>query len=242
MKKVLVFRHAAHEGLGTIEPVLRENGVRLDYVDLFQKDSVPAAVRGYDALISMGGPMNADQTHDYPFLLKERALIRAAVDQGVLVVGICLGAQLIARALGTRVYAGVKKEIGWFPIKLTEEGRKDPLFKNLSVSDLIVFQWHGDTFDLPNGSALLASSPLFPHQAFRFRNSAYAFQFHIEVTREMIDDWIVKNKSELEPLRHEVSREQIVQDTARYEKSLKELAMTVYGPLFLRLVPEGVRS
>jgi hypothetical protein len=139
---------------------------------------------------------------------------------------------MVARALGARVYAGPKKEIGWFPIRFTKEAEKDPVFQSFTSSQPVVFHWHGDTFDLPKGAALLASSQLFRHQAFRFGHHVYAFQFHIEVTPEMIQEWVVKGKNELSSLKPLIAEETILNPILKYEQPLKELAEKVYAPLF----------
>jgi GMP synthase-like glutamine amidotransferase len=113
------------------------------------------------------------------------------------VLGVCLGAQMLAHVLGARVYPGGNKEIGWYEVGITDEGMKDPLLSGLSVDGKTVaqvFQWHGDTFDLPRGAVRLASSELFPNQAFRYGKAVYALQFHIEVTPKIVRDWLTHEK------------------------------------------------
>ncbi len=236
MKKVLVFQHVPHEGLGTIESFLKRSGIAIDYCGLFWESPIPKNSDDYDFVISMGGPMNVDEIDRYPFLRAERMFPSKAIQSGKSVLGICLGAQMIARALHAKVYPGPQKEIGWFPIRLPEAGKKDSVFRNVKDLNPIVFQWHSDTFDLPKGAIPLASSPLFPHQAFRFGKSVYAFQFHIEVTREMIYDWIQKGEEELKTLGRSVSKENIVRGIDKYESSLEELSEKVYEELFSPLV------
>ena len=236
MKKVLTFRHVPHEGLGTIEPFLKRAMVQIEYCDLFRANHIPDTPDKYDFIISMGGPMNVDETECYPFLKAERAFISNAIQAGKPVLGICLGAQLIARALEARVYPGPQKEIGWHSIQLSKAGKEDRVFGAMEISEPVVFQWHGDTFDLPKGAALLASSAFFPNQAFRFKNSVYAFQFHIEVTRDMIADWLEKGEDELKPLAPSVSKERIVREINQYETILQEAAEKVYEVLFSQLM------
>jgi GMP synthase-like glutamine amidotransferase len=235
MKKVLVFRHVSHEGLGSIEPYLKELQVPIDYRNLFLNDPIPDSPSDYDFVISMGGPMNVDETEKFPFLLKERAFIAQAIGNGIPVLGICLGAQMIARALKARVYAGPKKEIGWYPIRFTKEALTDPLLGEVAHSEPMVFHWHGDTFDLPEGAVLLASTDLFRHQAFRFGSHVYAFQFHIEVTPDMIKEWILKGEEELNSVKPPVSKSTILDSTSKYEAPLKRLAEEVYKQLFTSL-------
>jgi GMP synthase (glutamine-hydrolysing) len=136
----------------------------------------------------MGGPMNVEDYARYPFLLNELNLIENVLKEGKPVLGICLGAQLIAKALGGRVYPNQYKEVGWYPVSLTEEGMKDPLFAGVP-SHFDVLHWHGDTFDLPDGAIHLARSQRCEVQAFRWGYSTYAIQFHLEVTPQMVREW-----------------------------------------------------
>jgi GMP synthase-like glutamine amidotransferase len=133
----------------------------------------------------MGGPMNVDETAKYAWLAPERALLSQLIERDARVLGICLGAQLLARAAGARVYPQRPKEIGLFPVSLTAEGASDRLF-SLFADPQQVFQWHGDTFDLPDGAVLLARSERFAHQAFRLGRRVYALQFHLECTLEIV--------------------------------------------------------
>ena len=241
MKKVLVFCHVPHEGLGTIEPFLKHLAVDIEYCDLFRSDTVPSDPSTYDFIISMGGPINVDETEKFPFLKSERTFISDAIHAGKPVLGICLGAQLIARALGAKVYPGTQKEIGWYPIRLSEAGKTDSAFANIGASEPVVFQWHGDTFDLPKGAALLASSAVYSNQAFKFKTSVYAFQFHIEITREMIYDWLEKGGEELRSSDSLISKEKIAREIDQYTTQLQEMAERVYGGLFSQLVTADSR-
>lgn len=198
MTTVLWLQHVAHESLGTIEPALTEAGLAPRAVELFRR--VPETLPWEEAagLIVMGGPMNVDQTEQFPFLAPERTWIRQAIDRQLPVLGICLGSQLIARALGASVTANPVKEIGWYPLELLPAAAEDGLLAGCPPR-LSVFQWHGDTFDLPDGAVALARSPLCENQAFRFGDRVYAFQFHLEVTAEIIDAWldVPENRREL---------------------------------------------
>jgi GMP synthase (glutamine-hydrolysing) len=135
--------------------------------------------------------MNVDETKRYPPLASETGWIRDAVDAGLPVLGICLGSQLLAKALGARVYANRVKEIGWYPLEMMPAAQADHLFEGCEATPT-VFQWHGDTFDLPSGAVHLACSAACPHQAFRYGETAYALQYHLEVTPEQIDEWLVQ--------------------------------------------------
>ncbi|MBI4874472.1 MAG: type 1 glutamine amidotransferase [Acidobacteria bacterium] len=195
---VAVLRHVPFEHLGLISDSLAENGLAFEYIDMFEA-SAPAALDSYAAVVSMGGPMSAND--DLPFLRRELDWIRDAAARGKPVLGVCLGAQMIARALGARVYRNPVKEIGWFPVHLTEDGVQDPVLGALAASEA-VFHWHGETFDLPEGARLLARSDACRHQAFRAGANVYGLQFHLETTPEMISDWLGQpdNRGDVESL------------------------------------------
>jgi GMP synthase (glutamine-hydrolysing) len=184
--RVLVFRHTAVDDLGLIAPALDTHGILYRYADLYARPCAESLVNEADALIFMGGPMSAND--DHPYIQREIQYIRDAGELGQMVLGVCLGAQLIARALGARVYANTVKEIGWAPVTFTPEAANDPLFAGLHEVEMI-FHWHGETFTLPPGAELLASSDACRNQAFRFGNRMYGLQFHLEVTPTMIAEW-----------------------------------------------------
>ncbi|OGW76870.1 MAG: hypothetical protein A3J52_02700 [Omnitrophica bacterium RIFCSPHIGHO2_02_FULL_49_9] len=236
MKQVLVFRHVPHEGLGTMESFLTHAGVDIRYCDLFSGQVPPKDVGGIDFVISMGGPMNVYETERYPFLDSECSFLSRAVQSQKPVLGVCLGAQMIARALGVRVWTPGVKEIGWYPIHLSGDGKEDRIFKTIGEPSPVVFQWHGDTFDLPKGAAPLASSARFQHQAFRYGTHVYAFQFHIEVTRDIILRWLNENTGGFDPLGGQAYSRSVLKDTERYERPLLKLAESVYPKLFSPLL------
>ena len=188
--RVVAFRHVPFEGLGLIQPALEDNGISVEFPDLFRDDAAMPEVATADGLIFMGGPMSAND--DLPYLKREIEFIRQAVERGQPVLGVCLGSQLIARALGARVYKNSSKEIGWFDVHLTEAGRRDPILSGLERSET-VFHWHGETFDLPASATWLAYSEACRHQAYRVGSKTYGFQFHLEVTPEMITDWCTQD-------------------------------------------------
>lgn len=184
---VLVFRHVPGEHLGWIGPLLLEHSVPYFYVDTARQTLQGLDIKKYSALIVLGGPMSVNDPLEY--LKKEMQFIRLAHEQQIPVLGICLGAQLIAAAFGQRVYKNPLTEIGWFPIWWTEEGQVDPIFHDLP-NPTMVFHWHGETFDLPSGAKLLAYSEACRHQAFVLDGFIYGLQFHLEASPEMILDWI----------------------------------------------------
>jgi len=183
--RVLVFRHAPDEDLGTIRPALESRGITVQPVDIYT-GAAPPPIESGSGLILMGGAMSVND--NLPWLEIEMDLIRAAVERSTPMLGVCLGAQLIAKALGATVRRAAEEEIGWFDIQLTSQAAADPLFAGLS-SPLPVFHWHRETFDLPDGANLLASSERCAHQAFRIHENVYGVQFHPEVTPEIIADW-----------------------------------------------------
>jgi GMP synthase-like glutamine amidotransferase len=189
--RVLVFRHVPFEGLGLIAPVLAARHIEVDYADLYKAGAAVPDITGYDALVFLGGPMSVND--DLPYLATEMELIRHAMARRQPVLGICLGAQLIARALGATVRRNSAREIGWFDLRFTAAGETDRLFHGLSSET--VFHWHGETFDLPPGAELLASSDLCRNQAFRIGETVYALQFHLEVTPEIIADWCSQDEN-----------------------------------------------
>jgi GMP synthase (glutamine-hydrolysing) len=184
--EVLVLQHIACEPPGVYEDVLREHGAGLRRVELDEGDSLPDD-DDYAAIVVMGGPMGAYDGDKYPWLLGEQRLLRGAVARGVPVFGACLGAQQLAAALGARVWRAERSEVGVLDVSLTPDGIADPVFCALPPR-FLTLQWHSDTFELPAGAVLLASSAAFAHQAFRVGNS-YAVQFHLEVTTAMAQEW-----------------------------------------------------
>lgn len=190
--KTLIVKNISAEGPGTIEDHLRGTGAPFSIVDLNKGDALPS-LDAFTHLVIMGGPMAVYELHLYEHLKQEAALIEGAIKAGKRVLGVCLGAQMLAHALGARVYPGGQKEIGWYEVAITEDGMKDPCMSELAVEGknrAEVFQWHGDTFDLPQGAIRLASSEQYPNQAFRFSDRVYALQFHIEVTPKIVREWL----------------------------------------------------
>ena len=218
--RVLAFRHVPFEGLGLIESVLRERQIAVDFADLYQADAALPEIAAYDALIFLGGPMSVND--DLPFLRQEMEFIRQAMTRRQAILGICLGSQLIARALGAAVRPNATKEIGWYGLHFTEAAGEDGLFRGLSTET--VFHWHGETFDLPPGAELLASSDLCRNQAYRIGERVYAIQFHLEVTPEMIADWCAQdeNSGDVRELEQAI-------DPSFQAPRLAELSATVFG-------------
>jgi GMP synthase (glutamine-hydrolysing) len=194
--RALVLQHVAIEGPGTLASYLMARGWTLETVALYEGACLPEDAQGYQAVIVMGGPMGVYDEAAYPFLRDEQRFLIRVLAQGVPLLGICLGSQLLAKALGARVYRNPQKEIGWYTVDLTTAGAADTLFAGLT-SPVPVFQWHGDAFDLPAGATPLASSPLCTNQAFRYGDRVYGLLFHLELTPEVIHSWMVAFHDEL---------------------------------------------
>jgi GMP synthase (glutamine-hydrolysing) len=184
---VLVLQHIACEPPGAFEDVLRAAGADIHRVELDEGEPLPSW-RDYVAIVAMGGPMSVNDDAELPWLTAEKQAVAEAVRAGVPYWGSCLGVQLLAASLGARVYPGTQPEVGVLPVTLTDDARADPVFSEIPA-EFLTLQWHGDTFDLPDGAVRLASSPAYPNQGFRFGQVAYGVQFHVEVTGQMAREW-----------------------------------------------------
>jgi GMP synthase (glutamine-hydrolysing) len=189
---VLIVKNVSGEGPGTIEDHLRKERIPYSIID-FQAGDLAPLLDVFTHLVILGGPMAVYEMHLFPHLVVEAELIRAAIDANKHIMGVCLGAQMLAHVLGARVYPGSGKEIGWYEVTLSGEGVDDPPMSALALPGrnvVQVFQLHGDTFDLPERGVRLASSDLYANQAFRYGDRVYGLQFHIEVTPAIVRDWL----------------------------------------------------
>ena len=190
--RATAIRHVPFEDLGSFEEVLTARGFELRYAEagIALPDDDP------DLLVVLGGPIGAYEEDSYPFLTPEIQLVADRLAAGKPTLGICLGCQIMARALGARVYPSGVKEIGWSPLTLTEAGAASPL-AHIGGENTEVLHWHGDTFDLPDGASLLASTPVCRHQAFAVGNTALGLQFHAEVTASGLEQWFIGHACEI---------------------------------------------
>jgi GMP synthase (glutamine-hydrolysing) len=185
MPRVYALQHVSAEPLGIIGEALEAGGIGAEYVRVFAGEAVPGDMTGAAGLVVMGGSMGVYERHEYPFLSDEIRLIEAALKAEKPVLGICLGSQLLASALGAEVKKGDRKEIGWFPVALTEAASTDRLFSEVERS-FTAYHWHGDVFDLPGGAVSLASSAQTQCQAFGYQERAYGLLFHLEGTHKIV--------------------------------------------------------
>ncbi|MBI2344134.1 MAG: gamma-glutamyl-gamma-aminobutyrate hydrolase family protein [Deltaproteobacteria bacterium] len=217
MRRMLVCQHVPYEILGTLNPYLRRAGFRMRYVNFGRAPEASPTLDGYDGLIILGGPMCLRDSGHHPHLRHEMRLIEEALVRDVPVLGICLGAQLIAATLGAAVGTNPQKEIGWYDLRVTDEGKEDPLFAHFHETER-VFQWHGDTFTLPHSAVALAKGVICEHQAFRYQRHVYALQFHLEVDAALIERWlrVPHHKAEIAALAGTIDPETVRRDTMRH--------------------------
>jgi GMP synthase (glutamine-hydrolysing) len=205
MKTAVAIRHVAFEDLGTFAPVLERTGYEIRYVEAGVDDLTSPTVATADLLIVLGGPIGAYDDDAYPFLADELRVLERRFGAARPTLGVCLGAQLIARATGKRVYAAEAKEIGYGPIIPTAEGRQSCL-AHLGDADWQVLHWHGDTFDLPEGARPLASTSVTENQAFAVGSHVLGLQFHMEVDPSKIERWLIGHACELSTTGVDIAR------------------------------------
>lgn len=189
MKRVMLIQHESFEVLGTLDPLLKKEGLRIRYVNFERDPTAQPSLEKYDALILMGGYMGVYEAHKYEHLKTEMKLIEEALKKNLPVLGICLGSQMIAHVLGADVRKHTNREMGWYRVELTQDGIDDPVLGHFQKSEF-VFQSHGDTFEIPESACHLASSQLCRGQAFRYQSNVYGFQFHLEIDLPTIEHWL----------------------------------------------------
>ena len=209
--RALIFQNVEGEGSGIIGDILDQRKWDRKTIHLYRGEAFPKNCQEYTLLVVMGGPMNVYEEDVYPFLAQETRIIREALEQDQPVIGFCLGAQLMAKASGVMVSKGPKKEVGWYTVQLTDQGTKDPFLKSFPEK-FFVFQWHGDTFHLPDGAVRLVSSEDYLNQAMRIGTKSYGFQFHFEITKDMISEWLEAGQEEFKQIKDRNLPEKILID------------------------------
>lgn len=225
-----VFQHASFEGIGAVADWLHARSAEVTFTRFFESAELPA-LEGLDLLVVMGGPMSATDEAGFPWLADEKRFIAQAIAREVPVLGICLGAQLVAAALGARVYRGKHLEIGWFPVTKRETDAEVFPFPARALT----FHWHGDTFDIPAGAVRLASSEAFENQAFQFGRRTIALQCHFEMTPQIIESLLANSGSELAGAPFVQSADQL---RAQPSETFEEMA-TLLGEILGYLTESG---
>jgi len=230
---IYFLQHEPIEGPGMLKPLFENNGFNTSIIKLYDNQDLPDDFDSFEAIVVLGGPMNVYQEEKYLFLRKEDVLLKNIIKLDIPCLGICLGSQLIAKAEKAQVKKAKKEEIGWAEVSLTDEGKNDDLFQ-LVDEKIEVFQWHGDTFNLPVGAILLAEGSACRNQAFRIGNNIYGLQFHLEVTDKEISDWTGKYFNITDPEKQKYAKNMI----SRYSEIKKdfELQMDIIGMNFLKII------
>jgi len=223
MPRLLVCQHVPYEILGTLNPLLKSAGFRIRYVNFGRYPDAEPSLDGYHGLVILGGPMSVNDTGRHPHLTTELKLIEQAMNRGIPVLGICLGAQLIAQALGAEVASTGKVEIGFGPLTLTDEGRASVLKE---IGTVPVLHWHGDQFAIPAGAQRLAQTPGFPHQAFAIDRHVLGLQFHLEVEATQLERWLIGHAHELAT--HGIDPNQLRRDATEHGAVLLHAAGAIF--------------
>lgn len=224
LKTVNVIRHLAFEDMASYTSVLQANGYRINYIEAADVVIMPDELTKIDPLsddllVILGGPISVNDAALFPFIDAEINFLKQRIAADKPTLGICLGAQLIARALGAAVYSGNTKEIGWYDLTLTDAGEQSAL-RYLSAEHCCMLHWHGETFELPDGAVLLASSEAYENQAFSYGDKVLALQFHPEITQRSMEKWFIGHIGEIMQT-DGVSVDKLRQDTHQYANQLE---------------------
>ncbi|MCB8998522.1 MAG: type 1 glutamine amidotransferase [Bacteroidales bacterium] len=224
---IQIFQHVSYEGPAYIEEIIEASGNDI-HICRFDEGELPMPATDYDMLIIMGGPMNIYEESEYPWLVAEKRAIDQAIKSDKVVFGFCLGAQLIADALGARVYKNAEKEIGWYPVSRINPGDGNPPLHFLP-DIATVFHWHGETFDIPKNAVQLYRSEATENQGFLYESNVLALQFHPEMLKSSIEDLAHFCRSELtEDGKYIMSAEQMISDYKKYESSNKKMLRNIF--------------
>ncbi len=222
--KIQCIQHVEFEGLGVIDQWITDKNYLLSKTLLYEPHK-PVEIDEFNWLIVMGGPMGIYDDEDYPWLIDEKKFVEKSIDAGKTVIGICLGAQIIADVLGARVYPNKHKEIGWFPLQLSSEGKKLPLLRGVP-EEFDAFHWHGDTFSLPDGAVHLAKSSACENQAFLYEKNVLALQFHLEATPTSASTIIKNCADELVDRPYIQSKELMLANTGKFD-AINKIMFTI---------------
>ncbi|HEY9624085.1 MAG TPA: type 1 glutamine amidotransferase [Crinalium sp.] len=226
--RVLVIRHETCSNLGLLGSTLQPDKTLIRYLDPAEGEVLSEPITDYSHLVILGGPISAYEDDLYPYLRYEFELVEKAIANTIPTLGICLGSQILAKVLGANVYRGTQgREAGWRHISLTEAGQQDPLFHTFPQR-FQVFESHQDTFDLPKGCVHLASSDMYPNQAFRYQTHVWSLQFHLEIGEALLLDCAAIIEKELEESQiQDTTLAQLLEDARAHEPSVKPLANTL---------------
>jgi GMP synthase (glutamine-hydrolysing) len=235
-RSAVALRHVAFEDLGLLAPIMERNGWDVSFCEAAVEDLAHGSIRDADLVIVLGGPIGAYETASYPFLANEIALLEYRLARDLPTLGICLGSQLMAHALGARVFKGPVKEIGWGKVRPTKDGTASCL-DELARDDAVVLHWHGDSFDLPADAVRLASNENYENQAFAYGHNALALQFHLEADPRQLEEWYVGHAVELAAANIAVN--DLRKETRRHSAGLAAQADRVFGRWLHQLASPG---
>lgn len=229
MKKIIVFQHVAHKILGTLNPTLKQSGLRIRYVNFDRNPEENPEIEKYHGLIILGGHMGVYESDKYLHIKTECRLIENALKKGIPILGICLGSQLLAHVLGAQIRKHTTREVGWCDVNFLDNAKDDPLLQHFNRTEKL-FQLHGDTFDLPKSTTHLASSQECSSQAFRYAHNVYGFQFHLEVDVPMIERWLTysQNLKDVQEILGENAKEIILNNTQIYIDRSLDLSLNCF--------------
>lgn len=208
--KALILKHIDYENPGCIQKFLKHKKVEFKIINVWQKGKFPD-IKDFDILIIMGGPMSVHDINEFKGLIKEKEYIKGVIEKGKKVLGICLGAQLLAENFGAKIYKNKFKEIGWYPVKLTEDAKRHYFFNDIP-NKFLTFHWHNDTFSLPKGSIRIAASEACENQGFALGKNIIGLQFHPEVTEETLKAFIRYGANEIKRDKFVQSKQEIIKN------------------------------
>ena len=233
-KPILFLKNFSIEGPGTMESFLLKRNIPFKVNDLYGCDPFPSVPENYGAIIVLGGPMNVYEEQKFSFLREEKCFLRSCIEKNIPILGICLGAQLLACVLGAQVEKNEISEIGWLDVELTPDGEKSPLFENIA-SPFPVFQWHGDTFAIPENAHWLAKSLLCANQAFSYRNKFFGVQFHLEVNAQITAEWAKQYISDVQPEEQSIALTLANNPDTKYAEDVEKAAQILYQNFFFSI-------